>query len=135
MKALGKTQHFALNADRVNEFQRSHLTISVALNSLTSDLDVGCTNRMCTWTGKYPDAEAHDKACLFKHVYCPNNCSQGMMQRREIQTHVLTCEKQTVPCPDCKKCIARDGMETHKKASCIYSRVFCPLGCGLNLDW
>ena len=120
---------------RTHKFQRNHLTVSCALNTLTSDLDVRCTNRNCTWSGKFPEAQSHDKLCLYRQESCPNNCCPVTMERREVEAHLVLCKKQAVPCPDCKKPIARDEMVNHATSGCMYSGIPCPLGCGLNLLW
>ena len=120
---------------RISEFGKDSLNVSVALNSLTGGLDVRCTNNNCAWKGKFEDAKAHDETCPHRRVNCTNNGCPVAMERGQKDIHLAICQKQAVPCPECRRSVARDELSTHAKFRCIYARSTCPLGCGLNLQW
>ena len=120
---------------RSHAFGRDSLTVNFALDSVTRQLDVTCANQDCLWKGKFHQAEKHHNECIYRLVKCPNNNCQMIMKRENIDAHWMLCAKQTVLCPDCQKLVERDEMSSHTQRGCIYAKMSCPLGCGMNLLW
>lgn len=106
------------------------LNVNIALNTLTSNLGVACTNDGCTWIGTYENTEDHSKQCPKQKVNCVNEGCQHMLTREEMTSHILTCDKQLIPCTDCGMSTTRDTLTHHLAELCSYKEIFCPLGCG-----
>ena len=106
------------------------LNVNVALNTLTRNLEVACTNDNCGWTGTYERAEDHSKQCAKKKVRCLNEDCQHVLTNEELALHLLICDKQLVSCPDCGLYMAKDMLAHHLSELCLYKGICCPLGCG-----
>ena len=44
-------------------FEKTALSVNIALDSITSKLEVRCTNNGCQWSGKFSTMERHDQEC------------------------------------------------------------------------
>ena len=106
------------------------LNVNIALNTLTRNLEVTCTNDDCGWTGTYERAEDHSKQCPKKKVRCLNEGCQHVLINEELALHLLICDKQLVSCPDCGLSTAKDMLAHHLSELCLYKGICCPLGCG-----
>lgn len=120
---------------RVHLYDTTSLTVNIALESCTSELEVRCTNNGCAWKGTYEEAERHDQECPRRLVICPNRKCTLKMERKEVVSHLSSCGKQLVKCTDCAKEIERDDITRHKESGCFFSIIACPLGCGMSLPW
>ncbi|XP_068742945.1 uncharacterized protein [Montipora capricornis] len=47
-----------------------------------------------------------------------------------MTTHILSCEKQLIPCSDCGIFTTREKLTHHLAELCSYTTISCPLGCG-----
>ena len=120
---------------RINTFDKDSLTINFVLDNITSDLDVKCVNKGCSWKGKFPEARQHDKECIYRLVNCPSTNCQLVMKREEIDAHLMTCGKRMVTCPECQQFVEREELNNHSSSGCVFANISCPHGCGLNLPW
>ena len=120
---------------RTDNFDKDSLTINFALDSITSDLDVKCVNTGCCWKGKFPEAQQHDRECIYRLVSCPSTNCQLVMRCEEIEAHLKACGKRTVPCPECQQFVEREELTNHSSSGSVFATISCPLGCGLNLPW
>ena len=116
-------------------FEKTVLSVNVALDSITSELEVRCTNNGCQWSGKFSTVERHDQECPHLLVNWPSRRCDKMMKREEVATHLRICGKHAVKCPDCEKDVEREDLARHSESGCLYSTVRCPLGCGKQLLW
>lgn len=116
-------------------FDSVALTVNVALDNITRELEVKCKNEGCTWRGKYPGTKEHDQECLHRMVVCPSRKCKVMMKLQEVASHLMTCGKHPIKCPECSKDVERDEMAGHQESGCMFSNIPCPLGCGMQLQW
>ena len=116
-------------------FDNTALVVNIALDNLTCELEVRCVNEGCTWRGKYPAAERHDRECLHQLINCPSRRCREMMKRGAVSAHLGACRKHPVKCPDCRKDVEREQMAKHNESGCLFSLVRCPIGCGKQLLW
>lgn len=119
----------------VYKFDSSELTVNVTLDSITRELEIKCANEDCAWKGTYQNAGKHDEECLHCVVVCPNRRCQVAMKLGEIDSHLLACGKQPIPCQDCGKDIEKDEMASHNESGCQQSITSCPLDCEIKLPW
>ncbi len=114
-----------------------------------------CTSESCQWVGELGSLETHLKTCEYATIPCTNECKQDdQIQRKDLDhhltndcprrkykcphcqktgehqerttTHLETCPKVEVPCPNelCSIIIPRDKYISHLSA-CSYQRVRC----------
>ena len=98
------------------------LNSNVALNTLTSNLEVACTNDDCGWTGTYERAKDHSKQCPKKKVRCLNEGCQHILTNEEVASHLFICHKQLISCTDCGMSTARDMLALHLSELCLVVR-------------
>ena len=116
-------------------FEKTALSVNIALDSITSELEVRCTNNGCQWSGKFSTVERHDQECPHLLVNCPSRGCDKMMKCGEVATHLRTCGKHAAKCPDCEKDVEREDLARRSESGCLYSTVRCSLGCGEQLLW
>lgn len=127
---MASTQQPSCPVCRAHIASDAALNVNIALNNLTSNLAVACTNHDCTWTGTYEKTEDHSKQCPKQKVDCVNEGCQHTLTREEMTSHILTCDKQLVTCTDCGMSTYRDGLTQHLAELCPYKKIYCPLACG-----
>lgn len=83
--------------------------------------------------------ERHSGTCkgpwqgLSQIVNCPNVGCHHSSLREDMDEHSNSCEKALVDCPGCRKEVARSRLAQHERRKCFYSKIECPLGCGMKL--
>ena len=65
-------------------FENTALCVNVALDSITSELEVRCTNNGCQWSGKFSSVERHDQECPHLVVNFPSHRCDKMMKCEEV---------------------------------------------------
>ena len=65
-------------------FENTALCVNVALDSITSELEVRCTNNGCQWSGKFSSVERHDQECPDLVVNLPSHRRDKMMKCEEV---------------------------------------------------
>ena len=114
-------------------FHRDRLHLNVSLDALTRNLGMHCSNSGCIWKGTLERARDHGKGCPKAVVKCPNVGCHHSSLREDMDEHSNSCEKALVDCPGCRKEVARSRLAQHERRECFYSKIDCPLGCGMKL--
>ena len=109
------------------QYRSDQLSLNVAMDNVITTLEVLCTNIGCKWEGAYFEAEGHFKECPKMEENCPNEGCSLMVTREEMAAHLNTCEKQKIPCQDCRLLVSRDRLDRHRASMCGLSVAQCPL--------
>ena len=65
-------------------FENTALSVNVALDPITSELEVRCTNNGCQWSGKFSSMERHDQQCPHLVVNLPSHRCNKMMKCEKV---------------------------------------------------
>ena len=75
-----RNKNTALCPERRKQFGREALTISYAMDRVTSCLEVKCLNKDCGWKGQLGEAEDHNRQCPSQaKISCPLGCNRKLL--------------------------------------------------------
>lgn len=109
---------------------------NLLIKGLINDLQVKCKTNMdqrenvCDWTGKLENLETHLKyTCREAIVSCEYENCEHKVVRKNLNSHLLTCQHRSIPCEHCNESTLWCSMVNHIE-NCPMRPVDCQNGCG-----
>ena len=93
-------------------------------------LKVYCENKKegCKWEGELRHAETHHDSCPYRHVECPNQCTEAV-RSMDLQQHLETqCPNRLAKCSHCKQVGKHAYISTNHLEDCPDLQTDCPNG-------
>jgi len=73
--------------------------------------------------------QSHEKSCGNALGMCPNSHLCGILQKKELQEHLLTCTHRIVLCHLCEASVPVSNLPSHLESDCMEAVVTCVNGC------
>ena len=93
-----------------------------------NQLKVYCENKKegCTWEGELRRAKTHHGSCPYRHVECPNQCTEAV-RSMDLPRHLETqCPSRVVKCSHCKQVGKHAYISTNHLEDCPDLHIHCP---------
>lgn len=108
------------------EFQAASISVNVALDHVTSELEVKCLSSGCDWKRKYGKVRVHFNKCPRLQIQCKNKGCRYEVVRENMPLHEQSCSKREVPCSDWNRSVTRDLLQRHQNTECTNTLRECP---------
>ena len=93
-----------------------------------NQLKVFCKNkkRCCKWEGELRHIESHHDSCPYRHIECPNQCTEAV-RSMDLPQHLKTqCPIREVECRRCKQIGKHAYISTDHLEDCPDLQISCP---------
>lgn len=106
---------------------------NLALQAIILNFTIKCPNGLgCLWMGKLESMSSHKGECMMEMVECQNSTCTAMVYRGEKDTHQERCPHKSEACIQCDRQVKLVEMATHLK-TCPKGKIPCPNKCGKGI--